>query len=115
MPGNNFLKVFEDEVKTIWGDVEELAVDETKAIWNNFKGAFLALTPKIMLEDIVPTFETVFGDLVIHDYADALQKLYMYAEQKAVPWLENLGEHVITAALAAWQASKLAKLAGTIK
>lgn len=107
---NNFFQVFINEVKQVWGAVEELAIDETKAIWNTFKTPFLALNPKAMLNDVLPTLKDCFGDVVIHDYADALQKLYQYAETKAAPWLETLTEHEVTAILASWQSSKLAGL-----
>lgn len=111
--GNNFLTVFEDEVKEIWGDIKELAVDETKAVWNTFKTTFLAIKPEEMLNDVIPTLEKVFGDIVIHDYANALQKVYEYAEleeAKGVLWLKTLTEHEVTAIMASWQASKLAKV-----
>lgn len=110
MSGNNFLTVFENEVKALWGDIEQLAVDETKAIWNTFKTPFLAINPKAMFESVLPTLEACFGDVVIHDYADALQKLYMYAETNVAPWLQTVTEHEVTAIIASWQSSKLAKV-----
>lgn len=107
---NNFLQVFEHEVQEVWGDIEELAVDETKAVWNSVKGTFLAIKPKQWLDDAVPMFENVFGDVVIHDYADALQQVVMYAEVKLIPWVKDTSEHVLIAMISSWQASKLSKV-----
>lgn len=107
---NNFLQVFEQEVEVVWGDITSLDVDETKAIWNTFKTPFLAINPKQMMTDAVPMFETVFGDVVIHDYGDALQQVIEYGETKIIPWVQTVGEHVLTAMIASWQASKIAKV-----
>lgn len=107
---NNFLQVFEDEIKTVWGDIESLAVDETKAVWNTFKGAFLAISPTQALNDLIPMFEHLFGDVVVHDYGDALVTIENYAEVKVIPWVKDANEHVLIAALAAWQVSKLSKV-----
>ena len=107
---NNFLQVFENEVTSLWGDVEALAIDETKAVWKTFKTAFLKLDPKTMFEQVVPTLEAVFKDVVIHDYGDALQQITMYAEVNVVPWLKDVNEHELTAIIASWQSSKLAKV-----